>query len=473
MTSLRAALTKYNPNQPRAPRGSANGGQFVSTGGGRLASKSSVVESVYSDAGEISFRYLKPNGNSGTKSSAKGLWFNAARGGQRVQSQSDTIVMAVATMRRGTVSGTAYVTYDKDGVYSGLSSSRPRGSFVIDGHGRALHWPRNAPTEQATGETVTQNVRRPRLSRSVAARPGFSQQDWKAKKVDGLDVRVKATVSDTVFARFGGDTADVVGRILSGAKEHKLAVDVDYTSDSYGLYFSAKLRKGKNQVGSISRKFYDKKGSTPAYVYHDYFELDSKFQGQGIAKSIFRKAIPEYAKMGYKEVHVGAGLSEGGYAWAKYGFVPTKQSWSYLLDSVKYRATDPVQKKFLKTIKKSQPKDIWKIADSEFGHRLLAGTGWDGVLSFSDRDAMDRFTAYVGAATPPKRRTRTLKKAMTTPRTFVMAETLDPDTPPSMDTILRHRAELKARGADEETLDAAYPIRPLQKALRSKSDKLA
>ncbi len=44
----------------------------------------------------------------------------------------------------------------------------------------------------------------------------------------------------------------------------------------------------------------------------------------------------------------------------------------------------------------SNPKNLWKIADSSYGKKLLLGSGWSGVLSLTDKEAMARFKDYVG-----------------------------------------------------------------------------
>ena len=55
---------------------------------------------------------------------------------------------------------------------------------------------------------------------------------------------------------------------------------------------------------------------------------------------------------------------------------------------------DPV----LAAVKSSDPKSIWKVADSPKGKQLLLGTSWSGKLNLKDKDSMDRFNAYVGKA---------------------------------------------------------------------------
>jgi len=52
----------------------------------------------------------------------------------------------------------------------------------------------------------------------------------------------------------------------------------------------------------------------------------------------------------------------------------------------------------LDAVHSSDPKSIWKIADSAQGKRLLLGTSWSGVLNLKDKATLDRFNKYVGKA---------------------------------------------------------------------------
>lgn len=52
----------------------------------------------------------------------------------------------------------------------------------------------------------------------------------------------------------------------------------------------------------------------------------------------------------------------------------------------------------LAAVRSSDPKSIWKVADSAQGKPLLLGTGWNGVLNLKDKASMDRFDKYVGRA---------------------------------------------------------------------------
>jgi len=56
----------------------------------------------------------------------------------------------------------------------------------------------------------------------------------------------------------------------------------------------------------------------------------------------------------------------------------------------------------LDLLRESDPKNIWKIADSPRGKALLKNTSWAGVLDFRDKESYDRFRTYVSRPPKPK-----------------------------------------------------------------------
>jgi len=58
----------------------------------------------------------------------------------------------------------------------------------------------------------------------------------------------------------------------------------------------------------------------------------------------------------------------------------------------------PGEDPLLAAVKSSNPKSIWKIADSARGKELLLNTNWSGVLKLTDAESMARFKEYVGRA---------------------------------------------------------------------------
>lgn len=163
--------------------------------------------------------------------------------------------------------------------------------------------------------------------------------------------------------------------------------------------------------GSITRYLNFDSGT----VEHAFFRVGrSNTTGEGIGKDVLRSQIALYEKLGMKKVEVGANIDVGGYAWAKYGFVPHTHEWRSIMRSSLSRAvdrdltpsytdhkghtittTDEDKSGLKKLIQSDDPKAFWAIADSKHGKKLLLGTSWHGTLDLRDEPTMRRFKAYV------------------------------------------------------------------------------
>jgi hypothetical protein len=168
------------------------------------------------------------------------------------------------------------------------------------------------------------------------------------------------------------------------------------------------VRKNGTEIGRISRS-YDEDSKSAS---HGYLKIYDSLAGEGDVPRILRGQIDSYKKMGLENVQVSASLEAGGYAWAKYGFVPDRMSWQHLQRLTKVtlnnldNAIDPGVMEIARNIANdSDPKSIWRLSDltakvSGYGNQtlgqvLLAGRRWDGNLKLKDTDAMERFDRYV------------------------------------------------------------------------------
>ena len=59
----------------------------------------------------------------------------------------------------------------------------------------------------------------------------------------------------------------------------------------------------------------------------EWFKVTSNERGQGIGKKLMAGNMDMYEKLGIQTVDVHANIDVGGYAWARYGYVPTDESW--------------------------------------------------------------------------------------------------------------------------------------------------
>ncbi|HTK85660.1 MAG TPA: hypothetical protein VL625_11315 [Patescibacteria group bacterium] len=170
-------------------------------------------------------------------------------------------------------------------------------------------------------------------------------------------------------------------------------------------------------------------------------------KGKGLGRHIMRNEIEFFRACGVKKFNIYAALTNGGYTWARLGFVP--ESTAGFAGTVKTRVEklSPLltteEKETLADIAKFRStKDIWRLADLKvdmrerltsvfkkaaegdvqaryltsaiedmngdietqlrskkelmIGRLLLTGTSWDGNLFFDDKEQMARVENYVG-----------------------------------------------------------------------------
>ncbi|WP_065755211.1 hypothetical protein [Bradyrhizobium paxllaeri] len=65
-----------------------------------------------------------------------------------------------------------------------------------------------------------------------------------------------------------------------------------------------------------------------------YFQLNRSATGKDTGKKVLAGNIEKYRQMGIEKVKVHANIDVGGYAWAKYGYVPTLSSWGSLSSEI-------------------------------------------------------------------------------------------------------------------------------------------
>ncbi len=192
------------------------------------------------------------------------------------------------------------------------------------------------------------------------------------------------------------------------------------------LKIQGKLRRQGKDVGILTRVI-ETADDGSKKALHEVFTLSSDQQGTSIAKKILGNSMIEYERMGVASIELNANIDVGGYAWAKYGFKPTRESWVSLRPEVKKRfdvlfemmeveataGRKSITKLVDDILGADNPERIWELVDMSIeledklaimgpsgkvslGKRLLLGTDWGGVLSLSDSRAVARFNRYVG-----------------------------------------------------------------------------
>jgi GNAT superfamily N-acetyltransferase len=95
------------------------------------------------------------------------------------------------------------------------------------------------------------------------------------------------------------------------------AVANDYTG-SINLRGTLRSTTSGKQIGHFSRRFIEVKGSWHA-VHQELFVTDDSYKRQGIARSMFSRAVRYYATSGVAKISMDA-VQDGRYLWTAYGF---------------------------------------------------------------------------------------------------------------------------------------------------------
>jgi predicted ABC-type ATPase len=253
-------------------------------------------------------------------------------------------------------------------------------------------------------------------------------QDLVFKVKGGKRVEVAVGSSkDTIAAR--EEVAAAWEKILPGQKPKQLIDDlfrgtdtelnelrVVAASSGRSISISGKLTgprvagKGESTL-EFARRFSLKDGKV--VVGHDLLTATSAMRGTGIVPRFFRNSMDFYRSIGVETIEIDAALSAGGYAWARYGFVPKPWDWKNLQGVVGRRidalakdvAISEAKARTIRDILESKdPKAIWKIADLRevpkgdyrpLGRVLLQGTAWAGSFNLFDALAMNRLRRYL------------------------------------------------------------------------------
>ena len=181
-----------------------------------------------------------------------------------------------------------------------------------------------------------------------------------------------------------------------------------------GVKFTASIAAQGNRAdvsftgddGTEMRRQFTSNPDGSVSVYHAYFKAGRK--GDGAGKRFFRVAMGEYMAAGVKDVGVTANLDVGGYAWARYGYLPASNGvWDGLRSTLKSRlngmsnVSEADKAAMTAILNKPDRRALWEVSDARtsdgvaLGKKLLLGTNWSGRIDLNDEEQMRRFTAYV------------------------------------------------------------------------------
>ena len=148
------------------------------------------------------------------------------------------------------------------------------------------------------------------------------------------------------------------------------------------------------------------KESAGTIVSHNFFVLPSTHQRQGLAKPIFQESLQQYVNIDALKIIVHAGLSGGGYTWAKHGFTITNRRDADEILTLARKQLFPAQVQSVERIynhyynnpdpdsnHRAFPVILW--ANIPFIKPVLMGSDWQGELNLKNQDQLTNFTNYV------------------------------------------------------------------------------
>jgi hypothetical protein len=166
----------------------------------------------------------------------------------------------------------------------------------------------------------------------------------------------------------------------------------------------------RTEVGQLQRLVHFQRRE----VDHASAFIDREQAMQGLGATLIRNCCALYLRWEMRTVHLIAGRTVGGYAWARMGWRPTIESWKNLRERLRERLVTHVllltrleRTVIDRAIQSDDPRMIWRLADlgrvikkdghdeMSIGKVLLLGTAWVGELHLHESEGLDRLRDYL------------------------------------------------------------------------------
>jgi hypothetical protein len=112
----------------------------------------------------------------------------------------------------------------------------------------------------------------------------------------------------------------------------KATMKIDYLDSQDMMEIAGNILDEQNKSIGEYRRSIDFAANKAESAYFKIYDEDT---GKGVGKEMLAHNVAFYQKMGLDSVEVHANIDVGGYAWAKYGYVPTQDSWDTLRDDLR------------------------------------------------------------------------------------------------------------------------------------------
>lgn len=181
----------------------------------------------------------------------------------------------------------------------------------------------------------------------------------------------------------------------------------DFGIDTYGCgKIDLDLTDGDRLVAEARRRFCLGEG----VAYNDAFVIwHPEDRGIGICRHFMYNVFKIYKDWDIHTIYCSAGLTDGGFTWARHGFKISREEWLRLRPELHSRLWAQsinwaIQAEVARLIDKDDPMGLWFVSDltdpcgtSTLGKVLLSGLSWEGTFRFGDQSCVDRFNGHVGA----------------------------------------------------------------------------
>jgi hypothetical protein len=195
---------------------------------------------------------------------------------------------------------------------------------------------------------------------------------------------------------------EVVEKQFSGTTNHKIFRSLELVEEFGTLEILFWNREeNENDILIFNRKFSNINGSIE--VEHKFCIIPIGSRNKGLIKPVFRESLQQYVNMKANRILVHAGLSGGGYTWARFGFVAVNKKE---VESILHKAKSKLNIKEFEVVKKiyniyytnnpngdSFPIDLW--ASLDYMKPILMGSDWHGVIDLNNKNQFRNFVDYV------------------------------------------------------------------------------
>lgn len=179
----------------------------------------------------------------------------------------------------------------------------------------------------------------------------------------------------------------------------------------------ARFESADGEMCSVTR-VYDYLDGTASQIQISYLKLPEGEQGAGVGKNILAKYLDLSDHIGAERLGLSANIDMGAYAWARYGFVPTPESWKSLCATIRKNlvnidfgdnkdatalsghiktltapGTDPRNVRAIAALRPVVKRHGIGMEDAKLGLALLRETHWDGVAHVGDKETMAHLKA--------------------------------------------------------------------------------